>query len=644
MTDWYGWAGAILNVDLSNMKVEREALSREFVIKYIGASGFGARILYDEVGPRIDALDPENVIIVGNGPLSGTPTPSGGRYELVSKSPSTGIYLRSNGGGFFGPEMKWAGYDLIVIRGKAEKPVYLWINDDHVELKDATHLWGKDTWVTQRIIKHELGDPDIQVLKIGPAGENMCHTSAVISNLGRAAGTYGIGAVWGSKNLKAIAIRGNKAVSVAKPKEFIDLCNTLIERTNTDPMYPLHAAYGTPGTVTGPRQEGTWAQMLKEKHLRESRGSEGRLSQPYYLGSPHYTDFDPHFDKSLACFACAVHCSHFYTIKSGKHKGTAGEGLEAVAQLSAGSLISDAAFICKYNNVCNQLGLDVHAPSNGIRWAVGQYRDRVITKEETQGLDLSILSEELVLELLDKIAHNEGVGQLMDTYSLKRVEIRGAGIRETIQWSLGQNTSIRGFNHLMGAPEVTMAGARSWYGDELLAKLSQERYGDPTVLVDRISPHPKKALHVRDLENVCTLCDMTGACKFPSHWWFYDKGMGVEDFAQLISAATGVNFSVDDLNDAAERELLLERAFNAREGIRRIDSYPFAWHYLLKHGREYPQFDYSAFEYTLEDYDKLLDEYYRLRGCNQEGIPTREKLEQLGLPDVADDLEFHAVL
>ena len=256
---------------------------------------------------------------------------------------------------------------------------------------------------------------------------------------------------------------------------------------------------------------------------------------------------------------------------------------------------------------------------------------------------MTTVSEELTLDFLYLMAHKEGIGKLLDNYSLKRVESRGSGMRESIQWTVSVCISTRGHNHLTGHTEVATSGLRSSYPDELLRRLAKERYGDPDVFVDRWSPNPKKALHVRDHENESTLCDMTGVCKFASHWWFFEKGWGIEDFARLLSTATGVDFSVEELNQAAEREILLERAFNAREGIRRIDNYPFAFHYKLKYGEEHPYFDFSNLEITLEDYDKLLDEYYRVRGCDREGIPARQRLEQLDLKDVADDLENYGI-
>ncbi len=629
MTDWYGWAGSILNVDLTNMKTSKEPLTKEFATSYIGGGGFGARILYDEVGPEVDPLEPENIIIIGSGPLGATTAPSGSRYELISKSPLTGILGRSNGGGFFGPEMKYAGYDLIVIRGKAEKPVYLWINAEYVEIRDATHLWGKDAWTTQNMIQQELNNPDIQTLKIGPSGENMGYSSCVTSNLGRAAGMTSIGAVWGSKNLKAVAAHGNKWVKLAKPKEFMELCQALIERSKSDPMYDIHTSYGTSGWV----------------------------SQALY--AQRKADLDSLYDKNLSCFGCAYHCSHFYSVKSGKYKGTTGEGFEGFhGGLASRIGITDPAFIAKYNNVCNQLGVHIVTPYVAIAWAMELYQDGIITKEDTDGLELTPGNEEAILTLVHKIAYKEGFGEILDD-PIRGAEMLGRGSAEYnahIKGDSSRGGGMFGMRDLRstlyqavytrrGAHSQNQPGFRKEYSDEQLRKLGQERYNDPEVFFRPLTPDPLKARWVFDVETIYTICDMTGACRFASEQTFNTEGVHLKDFAQLLSTATGIDFTPADLVKATERELLLERAFNAREGIRRIDDYPHPFHYLLKHGKPYPRYDYSTIEFSLEDYDQVLDEYYRLRGCDlATGIPTRQKLEPLGLKDVADDLASRSIL
>ncbi len=342
---------------------------------------------------------------------------------------------------------------------------------------------------------------------------------------------------------------------------------------------------------------------------------------------------------------------------------TAGEGFEGYLQLITNGLrITDPAFLCEYNNRCNQLGLHIVTPCVALAWAMNLYQDGVITKEDTDGLELTWGNEEVILELLNKIARKEGFGKILDD-PIRGAEMLGRGSDEYIahikrnarggvgelQGSLYQilanAVATRGGDHLTGAQSQTKPGFRVQYSDDHLRKLGKERYDDPEVFFRPFSPDPTKALELYDIENIFALGDMTGTCRFASESTFYTEGIHLKDFAQLLSAATGVDFSIDDLIEAAEREFLLERSFNAREGIRRIDDYPHPFHYQLKHGKEHPRFDYSTLKFSLDDYDQVLDEYYRLRGCDlATGIPTRQKLEPLGLKDVADDLASRGIL
>ncbi|MDP3880047.1 MAG: aldehyde ferredoxin oxidoreductase N-terminal domain-containing protein [Dehalococcoidales bacterium] len=592
MTEWYGWAGTILNVDLTSMKVYIEELSPEFARNYIGGCGFGARILYDEVDPEVDPLSPENVVIIGNGVLSGTITPGTSRYNVISKSPLTGIYVRSSGGGFFGPELKLAGYDLIVIRGKAEKPVYLWINDDHVEIRDASHLWGKDTWTTQQTIRAELNNPDIQTLKIGPAGENMSNYAALIGNLGRAASNFCIAAVWGSKNLKAVAVNGNREVRLAKPEEFISLCNELTARARSDPRYESRSTWGTIGFVQNPE---IW------------KGAPNPL---------HHTAFTEHYEKNISCFGCHLHCAQFHHVKSGRHQGVTGESIEGGPRGRLMRLeIKDPGFAVKYNNLCDQLGVNVSHLAEALWWAMKRYERRVLTPEDTDGLDLTWGDEEVILKVLHQVAYREGFGETLSPWPRGVAERLGKGLEE-------ESPHVKGGYHYR-IEEMENIGAA--FGLSVSTRGGDHQMGEA----------PRQAINA--------LCDMTGTCK----WAIASEegGIHMDDFARLLSLATGVEFTVADLVNATERELLLARAFNAREGIRRVDDYPYPFHFQLKYGRKHPYYDYSGFGFSLEEYDRMLDEYYRQHGCDPEtGIPSRERLESLGLRDVADDLDRRGIL
>lgn len=653
MASLNGWAGKILKVDLSEHRIEIETTPLDWARKYIGGSGFGARVLYDEVGPDIDPLDPRAAVLIAQGPLSGTLVPGSGRYELTAKSPVTGIIGRSNGGGNFGPEMKWAGYDLILVRGKSKNPVYLWIEDERIELKDATHLWGQTTWAARQMICQELGDPDVATLLIGPAGEHLCLSSCVIGDKSRAAGKCGIATVWGSKNLKAVACRGSKGVNVAAPKELLSLCKALYRRFKEDPLYETHTRYGTLSWVGGA--------YVRSPAGRLMTGSE-------YQEGIEETAIESVLRKNVACFGCPLHCSHFYEINEGKYKGTKGEGFEGNLQIFGGMGLKafNAAFLCQFNNLCNQLGLNLDMVCAAINWAMHLYEAGIITKNDTDGLELKWGDQDVILELLRKMASREGIGDLLDKYPVRATQMLGkgselyaphtkglytgsfsSGIGSSLAYTLAFNVATRGYDHLTGGPSVYSPGLRDEWGitREYLTKLGQDRYNDPTSLAEPWLAEPVKARVVFDFENLCTLCDMTGVCKFVTWYCLSLAGMDMRDFRDVLTATTGVTFTVEDLTAAVDRVFMLERAYNAREGIRRTDDYPFFLRYQLEHGKPHPLFDCEKIPVTLEAYDIVLDEYYRLRGCDlRTGTPTRAKLERAELKDVADDLESRKIL
>ncbi|MEW6142806.1 MAG: aldehyde ferredoxin oxidoreductase N-terminal domain-containing protein [Chloroflexota bacterium] len=645
MPVWYSWSGAVLNVDLTTGRAERMPLDRDWAAKYLGGLAFGTRVLYDEVGPNIDPLSPGNTIVISPGLLSGTISPASSRCTLVSKSPLTNIFVRSNLGGFFGSEIKWAGYDMIVVHGQSPKPVYLWINNDSVELRDADHLWGEDTWTTERMLRDELGDRKVKTLKIGPAGENQCFSSAVIGDLSRAAGKCGIGAIWGSKRLKAIAVRGTKGIRVANSHELVQLTKHLWKRIERDPMYLSHSTHGTNSWVGD-------TIMLK---------SEGRFPLMPDLTSQALWRV---YRKNISCAACALHCSHFYQINSGKYAGTTGDGVEGNTQIMCAAMgVNSSVFLCHYNNLCNQLGLDTWHPGTAINWAVRLYKEGILTKEDTDGIELRSGDEELILKLLSKIVRKEGFGALLDSYPMRaaakvgRGEEQlvshnksypggGAGILLSMKMTLAHAVSTRGHDHLVGCPAgLESPGRQAEVTDETLHRVGKERYDDTDFFFEPAwKPSKKHAQRVYECENLFAIADMAGICKFAVQYALLDCGISMADIASLISTATGVAISVENLTQAAERELLLERAFNNREGTRRIDDHPHAFWYQLKYGKPHPKYP-ADLPTNLIDYSRSLDEYYKLRGCNlQTGVPTESKLNSVGLSDVAEDLRRRSLI
>ncbi|MBI4186613.1 MAG: hypothetical protein HY530_03785 [Chloroflexi bacterium] len=650
-----GWAGKVLRVDLSSGEIEAESLDREWAKKYVGGSCFGARILFNEVPPEVSALSPDNVIILSQGPLSGTLSPASSRCEMTAKSPMSGIISRSNVGGNFGPQMKWAGYDLIIIKGQADKPVYLWIEDDNVELRDASHLWGQDVWATDRLLResNRAVGTDIATLVIGPGGENLSLAACVMNGLARALAAGSPGAVWGSKRLKAIMLRGNKGVNIARPAEFLQLCQELRKSLETDPMYDSVREWGTIGWVGS-----ALSRSPSGKHQTGGVRMEGIEEK----------GFEPLVEKHLACHGCPLHCSHFLNVKEGKYKGTRGEGLEGFVQVFGLNWKTNSApFLTQYNNLCNQLGLSNSSVGPAITWAMELYKRGIISKEDTGGIEVTEGNEEAILELTRQMAYREGFGDVLADYPAGAAQKVGRGsemfaahnkgfhtygfspgIATSLHYTLGHNVATRGFDHLTGGTSLFAPDVRAEWGitRELLAKIGQERYGDATLFTgDPWAKEPRWARVVYDQENMMMMADITGICKFATKFNLIVSGMDLSIFAQIVTAATGEDFTADDLAKTAERELLIERAYNNREGKRRLDDYPFFLWWQLKYGKPNPMFNHEQLPLKKENYDAVLDEYYRLRGCDlKTAIPTRARLEELGLEDVADSLEEYASL
>lgn len=372
-----GYAGNILRVDLSKNKISKEKLSRDLINNFIGGRGINIKILYDEVPPEVKPLDPENRVVIGAGPLSGTLAPAAGRCQCTTKSALTGILGDSNVGGHFGPELKFAGYDHIIISGKSTKPVYLWINNDEIELRDAGDLWGLDTWATTLAIQEKLGDKDVQVLTIGQAGENLVKYSALISNLGRAAGRGGLGAVFGSKHLKAIAVRGTKGVTIAKPNDFLKMADQCFRRICNDPGLRQRSIEGTPSILVVANAQG-W---IGYKNMQFSSNNEitNKLCAESFL---------KYSIKSKACFNCPIHCGHYYVVKNGPLTGTQAEGIEVQVIIAMGikTGVDYYPAVLKANELANRYGLDAPSLGDMISWAMECFEKGILTEEDTDGL------------------------------------------------------------------------------------------------------------------------------------------------------------------------------------------------------------------------------------------------------------------
>jgi len=649
----YGWAGQILYVNLTDGCIEKRPLDPLFARNFLGGRGFNSRILFDEFDPTIeDPFDPGNVICIAAGVLSGTLAPCSGRVTIsVGRSPLTGVFGDGNAGGHFGPEIKYAGYDALVIKGRAPQPVYLAIENDRVEIRDARHVWGKDTWETDRILRDEMGDEAAQIFTIGPAGERRVAIAVTLCNLTRAPGGGGNGAVMGSKNLKAVAIRGTGGVKVARPKEFMAACEEAYQQLLHHPIYGAWSTYGTP-VLLGIYNAG---QALPVRNWQENTYENWQA-----LDGPTFVK--EYSRKPKACFSCPVHCSHYYVVEEGPWTNAAeGVEYEATDGFGARSGNDDLASVLWLNKFCNTEGLCVVQASNVCCTAMHLWQAGIIDADFTGGLDLSWGNAASMAELLRQTSERRGFGAYFSDGFIKMAERiakdRGLNFEQVNYYTIHSKgmtlssydprpykggalevgTSTRGADHLRGLP--TLEVFAHWYRgkrDEIIADLDV-----PPPIVDRWlelnlldrDKYEGKAHMVKYYQDQCTTADALEICKFITSWRL---GIGPNRMARLVSALTGMDFTWQDMLEIGERIYAVEYAMQRRFGLGRKDDLPPE--------RFFDEVLPTGAVLNRDKYQLMLDEYYALRGYDKEGRPIRSRLEALGLKDVADDLEKRGVL
>jgi len=617
-----GYKGKIIEIDLTNEQIKIKNLSKATVENYIGGRGFAIQYLFENLPPKTDPLSPENILVISTGPLTGTLAPSSNRYTIASKSPLTGVIGYSNAGGHFAPELKYAGYDAIIIYGKAKTPKYIQINDSEIKIKNATHLWGKDTWETDLLLKEELKDDSYQILSIGQAGENLVLYAAIMNNLARAAARTGVGAVMGSKNLKAVAVKGTGFVEVADPEKFDALIDETLEKIYADPAYPSLADYGTSFLVDLSYLGGG---------LATKNNQFGTFDE--YDGISAETFYEKYKVKSDSCFACPIHCGKYAKVSEGKYAGTRGGSPEYETIVCLGSKcgIGDLAAIIYANELANKYGMDTISLGDTIAFAMEAYEKGVLTKEDTDDLELTWGNEDAVIELIKKISKREGFGDLLaegtmrlaqkigkrsDDYALhiKGMEPPAYDVRIAKAFGLGWATANRGADHLTALPNFELLGYPKEKGVEWFGS---KKAVDPYAW-------ESKANMVVWHENLGAVVDSAEMCKYTC---FSAYAVKPDDMAKFLSYATGMKITDDDVLRVGERIYNLERLFNHREG-KAVDS-----DYLPKRFTDEPIPDGPAKGQTVE-IDKMLPEYYLIREW-KDGIPTKEKLEELGLLEFA---------
>jgi aldehyde:ferredoxin oxidoreductase len=619
-----GYIGRILRVLLDDDDFKTEPLPTDWIRDYIGGDGFAAKLLYEEVPGRIDALSPENKLLIATGPITGTLWPMSGRTVFVSKAALTGIWGESHVGGFLRPELKYAGYDMLVVEGAAEKPVYILIEDDDLQIIDAGDLWGMATNDVTAAIKDRHKDPDIQVAAIGPAGENKVRFSAVIVNNARAAGRTGMGAVLGSKNVKAIAIRGSGSVEVNDHEGFTELAKRAHQRVRDNPQAQEMGRWGT-WILTAVKQE--IGELPTYNHRTGVFSGWEKLAADYIR--PRYTITD------RACFGCSLGCKKMNYVREGLFAGTLEEGPEYEGLMAFGSSlgIDDYPTTLKANQVCNRYGMDIISAGATIGFAMEAFENGIIDEKDTGGLRLEWGDREMTIRLLEMMGRREGFGDILaegsakaarkigkgaEQYALhvKGMEISGQDGRTHRSIGLGHATGARGADHLRSLVVVDQLG----YED-----IAAERWGADK-LPEIIDPYTEKhkANAVFESENSYCIRDTLIVCWYSVSW---PPIFWMQDFADILPLATGVKEfgSVDTLVEIAERQVNLKRIFNAREGISRKDDN------LPPRFTDEPMPEGPG-KGQVVDLEPMLDDYYRLRGWDLEtGLPTKETIRRLSL-------------
>jgi len=611
----FAYAGKILRVDLTTGNVSTEPLSEEMAKNYVGGIGLGIRLLVDNSKPGTDAFSPDNPLIFITGPLSGTMGPTAGNgYAVVSKSPATGGVGEAKAHGFFGPDLKRAGYDAVIITGKADKLSYLWIDDDKVQLMNAEHLKGKSPYETDMAIREELDDYYIRVSAIGIAGEKLCRFAAMINDEFRAIGRTGMGAVMGSKNLKAVAVRGTKDVNVADLEGFKEFVKMIHERMKG----PATKKYKTLGTPENVLVLNSLAALATRNFAQATFEGAERVSGEYL--NEHYVK------KIVGCATCGMRCDHIAVVPEGPYQGSTSR-LEFECLWAMGPLcgIDRLDAIIEAMRLTTEYGMDGISIGVVIAFAMDLYEHGIITKEQTDGLDLSFGNGEALVEMVKRIGERKGwlgdilaegtmraaekIGKGAEKYAchIKGLELPGYDLRSLKTAALGFSVSFRGACHLRN-------GA---YSPDVKGK------------VNRFKIEKGRGKIIADEGDQYNIIDSLIVCKF-SRGTYYD---GLEDLAKYYTLATGIPITAVELKKDGERIENLARLFNIREGkgTREYDNLP--WKIM-----NVPVPDAGPAKGVCvndEEFQLGLDDYYATRGWTSEGIPTVEKLKDLNLNQFA---------
>ncbi|MAG14697.1 MAG: aldehyde:ferredoxin oxidoreductase [Dehalococcoidales bacterium] len=622
----FGYTGKLLRVNLSEEKVLVEETDTKVLRQYLGGVGYGAKLLYAEIPRGIDPLGSENKLIFTTGPMTGTMAPGAGFAEVCCKSPLTDVWCEAKCGGEWGGTLRKAGYDFLVIEGKAKRPKYIVINNGKVEIKSATRLKSKTVSQKNELIKKEIKDEKFETAVIGPAGESLVRFANIMVG-GRAFGRCGAGAVMGSKNLLAIAVKGNGNIPVAEPERFRKAVRAgnkkVLDATNGEGM--------APGGTTGDIPSCDGLGDIPTKNWR---------SNSWGKGEELYAHFEnANLLRANSCYkGCVLRCGRIARVESGKWKTPVHEGseYESICAFTFFVLNDDMDAAVHATYLCNEYGLDTISTGGVIAFAMDCYEQGIIYREETDGLALSWGDAETIVELVRRIANRQGIGGILGEGTRRASQQIGKGSEmlamevKGLEGPAHDGRSGKALAIMYGTANRGMCHIHPLEGmayDSLKNDFGLVPFGAPDP--ETIGNHSEegKGKITKLLQDFGILPDILGICKF-----YVYNGLHLPELAELISSLTGWDIDEAELLNIGERVYNLQRMFNAREGVRRKDDY------IPERARQIPEFGEhsSVEECEIKEYDQMLDEYYEARSWNKEtGVPTKEKLQQLGLGALA---------
>lgn len=616
----------LAHIDLTTRTVEKTPISAEWRRRYLGGRGLNAWMLYSFMKAPYDPLAPENPLLVGAGYFDGVPGLGHARVDISGLSPMSGNLGSSNMGGHFAAELRHAGFDHLVVTGRSPEPVYLLVQDGQIQIKDARHLWGRDTWETQQALRQEHNDPRIASLAIGVAGEKKVRIACVINDPKAAAGRYGMGAVMGSKNLKAIAARGRQDIRLAQPEAYLDYFKQQKEKLWKSKWTRTLARLGTP-LLMAAQNEGGW--------LYTQNGLGGQLGEKAH--SLYAENMDKHALGMAGCSGCTIHCRHRYYVKEGKYAGLRGEGPEYELLLALGYNLENTdleSLICA-NQLCNRHGLDVNDVGRMISFAITLYEKELIGREEV-GHPLRWGDADTILTMIEDIAYRRGFGDVLaeGPFALERLHPEARDYLPLIRNALFLTPHHRAIRSLALCQGVSTLPGHQHRGDAVMDSMGlPEAVLKGLVGVDVSSDfksYKGKATLVWWHELLHAVADSLGVCLFQTAW-MSPSGPKFEEFSEMLRLIAGIEMSVAELKESAERIYTTERLVLDKLGIgaRPYDILPKQFFTPLKGGK----FDGEALD--RQEVEKFLDEYYALHAWDNDGVPTVETINRLGIEAAA---------